>query len=150
MLEVCPANSDHYRWLNKCHYIEITVDFVPLQDEEESKTYNPQLPIVPIIKSPSDADFIIQPSNLFCCQCVIKPFSPIYKQQGDRVQLKGVVSSSLPSFLVLFTRLSPRIWRLDETEPELRVYLGSHRRLRRLVHTRKLRIHQLSDLHEDN
>ena len=116
------------------------MDKVPLSRRRRVQVLQPSAPncSCQIITSPADVDFIIQSSNLFCCQCVIKPFSPIYKQQGDWVQLKGVVSSSLPSFLVLFTRSSPRIWILDEAEPELRVYLGSHRRIRCSVHTREL------------
>ena len=78
---------------------------------------------------------IIKPVLLSVCNQTILSDLQATRRSGSIERSCVIIPSE---FLVLFTRSRPRIWRLDGTEPELRVYLGSHRRIRCSVHTREL------------
>ena len=60
MLEVCPASSDSYQWPESVITLKLLWTKYHYQDEEESKLYNPQLPIVPFkLSTSSQVDCII-------------------------------------------------------------------------------------------
>ena len=75
----------------KCHYIENTVDKVPLSRRRRVQDLQPSAPncSYQIITSPSDVDLINQLSAVSVYQTSLH----YLRKQGVRVQLKGVVSN---------------------------------------------------------